>query len=202
MVKVQQRKEEILQYIEEYMEEYFQKSCREIEMELEKRGNELWMELKKCICECLRKTEILQKQQRKSNIQYLVFSFLRCGVLQDRLEIRIDALDDSFYLDEEEAESYFYPTFLQGKYVNDLELIHQTAKKKFVRLQKYEYEYMKKEYASFYFSILYQIIKELSVLIAGTVLASGVLVGDDFKIIMGEYMNHAVVLYVTKESVK
>lgn len=47
------------------------------------------------------------------------------------MEIRIVALDDSFYLDEEEAESYFYPSFLQEKYLNNLKLIFQTIKKLF-----------------------------------------------------------------------
>ena len=199
MAKIQKRKEEISQYLQEYMEECFRKSCREIQIEIENNGEMIWMELKKNICECLHKTDILQKQQRKNGLQYLVFSFLRHGIIQNRPQIRIDALDDSFYLDEEEAESYYHPAFLQEKYLNDLESIYKKAGKKFIRLQNYELEDIKEEYAGFYFSILFQMIKELSGSIAKTVLTSGISVEDSFKIIMGEYMNHAAVLFIRNE---
>ena len=87
------------------MEECFQKSCNSIQTGLECYANDIWAELRSSINECLNHAVAMQEQQIKGNLQYLVFSFMQYGIYLDNLEMRIDALDDSFYLDEQESEA-------------------------------------------------------------------------------------------------
>ena len=44
---------------------------------------------------------------------------MQYGIYLDNLGMRIDALDDSFYLDEQESEEYYHPVFLQERYIED-----------------------------------------------------------------------------------
>lgn len=195
MEQIVERKEQISQYLLSYMEECFQKSCALIQTELECHANDIWTGLKSCINESLNHAGTMQEQQIKGKLQYLVFSFLQCGIYFDRLELRIDLLDDSFYLDEQESAAYYYPDFLQEKYVEDLNFLQKKAGEKFVRLQNYERVDIKKEYSGFYQSILFRMIESLTEVILELLAECKVLIKEDFKILFGEYMDNAKVLY-------
>lgn len=195
MEQTTDRRKQILQYLQPYMEECFHRSCSVIQTEVEQHANEIWEGLRNCIYECLRHADIMQKRRRKGNLQYLVFSFMQYGIYLDNLEIRIDALDDSFYLDEQESEEYYHPVFLQDRYIKDLDFLQKKAGEKYVRLQNYELIDIKKEYASFYQSILLRMLESLITVIMESIADSGVLMADGFKIIFGEYMDNAIVLY-------
>lgn len=195
MEQTTDRRKQILQYLLPHMEECFQRSCNLIQTEIESYANEIWKGLMNSIYECLRHADIMQKMQRKGNLQYLVFSFMQYGIYLDNLEIRIDALDDSFYLDEQESEEYYHPVFLQGRYIEDLGFLQKKAGEKYIRLQNYELIDIKKEYVSFYQSILFRMLESLTAVIMESIAESGVLLADGFKIIFGEYMDNAIVLY-------
>ena len=109
--------------------------------------------------------------------------------------MRIDLLDDSFYLDEQETATYYYPDFLQEKYVEDLNVLQKKAGEKFVRLQNYERIDIKREYSGFYQSILFRMIESLTEVILELITDYEVLAKEDFKIIFGEYMDSAKVLH-------
>lgn len=191
------RREQISQFLQPYMEDCFQKSCMAIQEELERNAEVIWGGLKKSIQECLKSAEIMQGQQGKGKLQYLVFSFLVSSVFLDRLELRIDALDDGFYLDEQESEGYYQPVFLRDRYLKDLDFLYQKAKGNFIRLQNYELADIKIEYTDFYQSLLFRMTESLTGLIMETIKDSGVDFAEDLKILFGGYMDKAVVLSVS-----
>ncbi len=195
MTEIRNRNAEILQSMQDFMKECFQKSCLIIEKEIELHAFEIWDGIKNAIDESLKHASEMQSQQKKGELKYLAFSLLSYGLFMDRLEMRVDAMDDGFYLDVEEAAGYYQFAFLQDKYLDDLEFLYKKAHEKFIRLQNHELEQIKRKYAEFYFSIIYRIMKSLSELITETVLDSGISVAEDFKVIFGEYMDQAVILY-------
>lgn len=195
MEQIAERREQISQYLRPYMEECFRKSCDSIQTELYYHASEIWGGLRCSINECLNHAGAMQQQQNKGKLQYLVFSFLQCGIYFERLELRIDLLDDSFYLDEQETATYYYPDFLQEKYVEDLNVLQKKAGEKFVRLQNYERIDIKREYSGFYQSILFRMIESLTEVILELITDYEVLAKEDFKIIFGEYMDSAKVLH-------
>ena len=51
------------------------------------------------------------------------------------------------------------------------------------------------EYIKFYYSVMYKMLGSVSELIMETIEKSGILIADDLKIIYGEYMDKATILY-------
>lgn len=195
MEQASDRRELIAQFLQPYMEECFRKSCSLIQTELDCNASKIWGELRNKINECLNYAYIMQQQQKKGRLQYLVFSFLQCGVYFERLELRIELLDDGFYLDEEEAAVYYCPYFLQERYEDDLNFLQKKAGEKFVRLQNYERMDIKRAYASFYQSISFRMIESVTEIILELITDYKILAEEDFKIIFGEYMGNAIALY-------
>lgn len=189
---------ELVPVLQSDMEECIKKSCQLIETEIQDNAYKIWEQLQNVIYGLLERVEMLQKQNKKGDMQYLVFSFLRYGVVMDKLEIRIDALDNIFYLDMQECAEYYAPMFLQERYAEDISLLYENASKRFIRLQNYEFVKVKEKYAEFYKVIISEMLKSLIELIVEMVVDSNVNISNQFKILYGEYMDKATVLY-TKE---
>lgn len=185
---------EISRFLQSYMEECFLKSCQYVQAEMDTYADKTWKELRDTIYGILLEAGILQKQNKKGDIQYLAFHFMQYGMYMDKLEMRIEVLDDRFYLDEEEAAGYYRPAFLLNRYLADLDFLYRKAGESFIRLQDYELEKVKEEYANFFSAILFQMMKGLSGLIMELVKESGIRITDRFMMIYGEYMECAVIL--------
>lgn len=191
------RETEIIQYLQNSMKKYFNDSCQLIQAEIEVHGIDVWNELKSAIDEVLISVRKEQEKNQKNDIQYLAFGFLISSLCMDKLEFRIDAFDDSFYLDKKETASSYIPEFLQSLYQNDLSQLYIEAGRKFVRMQEIEQFSIKKYYACYYEAVIYRMLENLSRLIMQHIVESGIGMTDDFKIICGKFMDKAV-LY-TKE---
>ncbi len=200
-MKMNDRKIEILQYLQSRMKEYFYNSCQLLQLDIEAHGNEIWSNLKYVIDEILKGAQKEQWREQKGDIQYLVVSFLRISLHQDNIKFRIEVFDDGFYMDRKEISRNYFPSFLQKKYSEDLSRLYKDAGSKFVRLQGYELLWIKEQYTHYYEAIVYRMIENLSRLIMRNVEESSISVTDDFKIIYGEFMDKAVILY-TKEKDK
>lgn len=200
MMKVSgERPAEMMHFLQPYMGERFTESCRWIQAETDTRAAEIWAGLKDTICRVLQDADVLQKQKKKGGIQYLAFSFMQYGVYMDRLEMRVEALDDNFYLDGQETAGFYRAEFLQDRYMEDLAFLKRKAGEKYVRMQDYELEEIKKEYAGFFSSVLLRMMQGLTGLVTETVKESGVLTTDRFMVLYGEYMERAVILYREEE---
>ena len=188
-----------MQYVQKYMEEQFNTSSQLIQSYIEMHGSEIWNNFKNEVNATLKLAGCAQSEDQKGAIQYLAFSFLRCGLYQDRLELRIEVFDDSFYLDEKETAGSYYPTFLQERYSEDLSWLYKEAGRKFVRMQEHELFWIKEQYSHYYEAVIYRMIENLSGLLMREVEESSVSVTDDFKLIYGEFMDRAVVLYAKEK---
>lgn len=192
------RRLEILQFLQPYMEERFKESCRQMQIEIEKNGHAIWNELQETISKLLLYIDDMQKDHKKNEIKYFVCSFFRYSIYLGRLEFYIHAMDEGFYLDEQETGIYYCPQFLQTPYLEDINYLHKKTAEKFMRIQEYELLNVNEEYIEFYYSIMYKMLENVSGLIMETIEKSSILISDDFKIIYGEYMDNATILYTKK----
>ena len=64
-----------------------------------------------------------------------------------------------------------------------------------MRIQAHELFDVNEEYIKFYYSVMYKMLGSVSELIMETIEKSGILIADDLKIIYGEYMDKATILY-------
>ena len=195
MEKVQPQRTELYTYLYTYMEELFQDSCRAVQTILDIDSGKIWKNFQAAVRECLEKTRIFQQQKQKGILHYLAFSPMQYAPFLDRLELRIDALDDGFYLDTQEASAHYHADFLQDRFLQDLIFLYEKAAEKFIRIQHFEQVQIRQNYAAYYDSLLFQMIKALTGLILETVKESGVHAADSLSILCGDYMDHAVVLY-------
>lgn len=193
MKQYHDRRPEMLQFVQPYMEERFQESCRHIQIEIEKNGHAIWDELKEKINELL--------SHKNGEIKYFVCSFLRCSLYLERLEFYIHVMDEGFYLDEQETGIYYCPEFLQESYLEDLNYLYKKVAGKFMQIQNYELFDIKEEYTEYYYSFMYYMMKSVSGLIIEVIAESGSLIADVLKIIYGEYMGNATVLYTNGSNV-
>ena len=195
MEKVQPQRTELYTYLYTYMEELFQDSCRAVQTILDIDSGKIWKNFQAAVRECLEKTRIFQQQKQKGILHYLVFSPMQYAPFLDRLELRIDALDDGFYLDTQEASAHYYADFLQDRFLQDLIFLYEKAAEKFIRIQHFEQVQIRQNYAEYYDALLFQMIKALTGLILETVEESEVHAAGSLRIICGDYMDHAVILY-------
>ena len=144
MKLVTNRIDQISQYLQPYMQECFRESCVRLQEEIDSHAGELWEELARAMEECLNSAVSLQNQGRKGRLVYLVFSVLGHGAYLNGPEIWIEALDDGFYLDRREAKGHYHPRFLQERYTGDLDCLYKKACEKFIRLQDYEWDGIKR----------------------------------------------------------
>ncbi len=196
MKQVYDRRELMCQFMQPFMEEKFDESCQKIRTELEKHGSEEWSELKSIIQRIAEDALSLQERGKKGNIKYLVFSFMLRSSYMESPELRIDMLDEGFYLDEREAAGYYFPGFLQEKYRQDLKYLYHKMGSKFVRIQKHERTAISEAYIEFYNDFLYRMIENLKELLVKTVRESGIGMACGFEILYGEYMGWAEALYM------
>ena len=194
------RREDIIQFIRPHMEERFQESCREIQKKLEEHGSVMWNEVRELIQEILENTVNMQERNRKGKIAYFVCSFLQSGVYLNRLLLRMETLDEGFYLDKQEIVDYYFPQLLQDNYLEDLGFLNQKVYGEFARVQNHELDEISKVYTEYYNALMFKIVQDLSSLIMRTVMESEVSLSDDFQIIYGEYMGSATVLCVKEKS--
>ena len=195
MEKVQPQRTELYAYLQFYMEELFQDSCRAVQTILDTDSGKIWKNFQAAVRECLEKTRIFQQQKQKGILHYLAFSPMQYAPFLDRLELRIDALDDGFYLDTQEASAHYHADFLQDRFLQDLIFLYEKAAEKFIRIQHFEQVQIRQNYAEYYDALLFQMIKALTGLILETVEESEVHAAGSLRIICGDYMDHAVILY-------
>lgn len=97
MEKEQRKRTEMIPYLQDTMEETFQYTCREIQTVLDTDACRIWRGFHDAVCECLKAAGALQRQRQKGSLNYLAFSMMRHALWLDRLELRIDAVDDTFF---------------------------------------------------------------------------------------------------------
>lgn len=195
MEQVNDRRPEMLQFLQPYMEERFKETCEKIQIEIEKNGHAIWNELNEAIDELLLHVDEVQKQHKKGEIKYFVCSFLRYSLYLGRPEFYIHTMDEEFYLDEQETGIYYCPQFLQKPYLEDLDYLYKKVAEKYMRIQNCEILDIGEEYIEFYYSIMYKMMESVSELIIETIEKRGIPIADHFRIIYGEYMESAEVLY-------
>ena len=125
----------------------------------------------------------------------LLYSFLKSGIYMDKLLLHLECLDDSFYLEQQETSKIFELSFLQKQFMEDLTFLHKTIQRKFIRLKKYELMEIGIKYADFYNSLIFKMINSLFSLLMQEIKKNNISVTDHFKILYGEYLENATVIY-------
>lgn len=189
------RSGDILLWSRPYMEERIRESCTEIEKKLKEQGVSMWKDLRGAVQEVLARTADGQEQNRKGKAAYLVCSFLQRSVYLNKLLLRLEIMDEGFYLDERETAGCYRLQMLEECYQEDLEFLHQKVCKEWIRVQDHELDEVDKEYTEYYNAVVSMIVQSVSGLLMDVVEESEVRLADTFQIVYGQYMGNATVVY-------
>lgn len=186
---------DIEDYLNSYAESIFEKTCRDIQKDWIKEKRQIREEIVQCFKEVWEKTVSLQDCNRKGTIKYWLISMQRSSLLRDEIAFRVETFDEGFFLDDAEAAEEYQPAFLKAYWNHDLKQFSSLLKKRFVRLQKYQYDVIKEVYSPYYYAVIYQLLKALLNGILKEVCTDKERICKDYKVIFGYYMGQGTVLY-------
>lgn len=162
--------------------------------------------MKVCMTECCGQflvflkdyMDVVAKEQQESRIKtlhYLSIQPLRVGIRMNKLMFRVQVMEDTFYLGKRDIVEYYYPDAFQKRYNDNAAQLYQETRKKMIRMQPYEWSEVRNQYAKKYITWVYLMIQDSVPFIVECLEKSNVKISEDFKILFGEYMDRAVLLY-------
>lgn len=190
---------EIEDYLNNYMEDIFNDTCRGIQEDWLKGKKIIQEELIQCFKNVWQKTIRLQDSNQKGKVKYWLISIQRSSLLRNQIAFRIEAFDDGFFLDSAETAEEYLPGFLKTYWDNDMNRLSDLLGEKFVRLQKYHYDVARDLYAVYFYSIIYQLLKNKIEGVFEEICLSRDKTCADYKVIFGYYMGQGTILYEGKE---
>ena len=154
MKQINDRRNDMRQYLQKEMEKSFRRVCDEFQSEIERDGGKIWNEIKEILDEVSEKIVMGQREGKKGKIKYLSFNFLQLSSYTNKLQWYITAFDENFYIDEQDVGIYYSPIYLNEKYLHELEYMNKILRQKYIRIQNYEWDIIKRVYAVYYDSIM------------------------------------------------
>lgn len=169
-------------------------------------------DMKVCMTECCGQfliflkdyMDVVAKEQQESRIKtlhYLSVQPLQVGIRMNKLMFRVQMMEDMYYLGKRDIVEYYYPYSLQKRYDDGVALLYQETQKKIIRMQQYEWSEVRNQYAKQYITWVYLMIRNSVSSIVACLEKSDVKISEDFKILFGEYMDRAVLLYPRGEKI-
>lgn len=95
----------------------------------------------------LKQFQDLQRQQKKENLAYILISPLRVTMVTQTHEMMITAFDQKMYLNTSTAVGYVTPTHLFHQMDRHLAVFKELLQEKFIRIQPYELDEFRQQYA-------------------------------------------------------
>ncbi len=189
-----QRKKNIIEELEDDMERCFGQACQYLQLGFEEKGYLEWESLETRLNKATYQVKQLQEEGRKGEIQYVVFSYMDVSLPLNKIELKIDLLDEDFYLDEQECTEYYCSEILQKQYIEDVHLLYREAEKRFIRLQFHELQELEFVYRKRYQTLCGLMLKSMADLIREVVKSSEILQSDNLQLLYGTYMDKAIKL--------
>ena len=136
-----------------------------------------------------------QQERRLKVLYYLSIQPLRVGIRMNKLIFRIQVMEEEFYLGKREIVEYYYPDKIQKRFDDSITSLYQETRKKIIRMQQYEWGEIRNQYAKQYITWFYLMFKNEVSSILTCLEKCNVKVSENFKILFGEYMDRAEILY-------
>lgn len=193
--QINDRRNDMRQYLQKEMEKSFRRVCDEFQSEIERDGGKIWNEIKEILDEVSEKIVMGQREGKKGKIKYLSFNFLQLSSYTNKLQWYITAFDENFYIDEQDVGIYYSPIYLNEKYLHELEYMNKILRQKYIRIQNYEWDIIKRVYAVYYDSIMQVLLENLLEMMREYLATSDICISNKVLIIYGQYMDEAKILY-------
>lgn len=192
------REDKINRELESVLPDVFLQTCKKIEANQEEYSHEMNLEVIESIRAVIDQVCHLQKDRKKGKIKYILFSHLHSGLLLQQKQIRIDMMDERFYLDSAETAVYLDFSGVYQYFEEDIQRIKREVIKSVPRMREYEVDIIRYVYAGYYHRIAKQYLTNLLEGINLLTLCSDIKMESAVYVLFGEYMGEADELFVLK----
>lgn len=195
------RKNEFMKAMNQIIPEQFSKSSRRIVLFCEENSKGTVHAFLEAFREAAKQAVILQDRKEKGKVSYILFSHLYNSMFLKRHLIRIDLMDRGFYSDTAQSVSYWDAGSIYHLFEEEVEAIRKELERHIPRIREYETDYIRYAYAIYYHRLakafIYEILEEA--LPEKGFLPERARLESRVKILFGEYMGEADVLYTLGE---
>ena len=103
----------------------------------------------------------MQKENKKSEIDVVYFSFLHSNFLNNKFGYQVNLYDDRFFLDNDEVYIDWKPKIIFDGLDEDFKTIENSIRAKCVRLKEYEWLEIKQGYIVNFYVLCQNVIKAM-----------------------------------------
>ncbi len=193
---IKRDKEDILkEFKEEYLECHWVRDFIEIDEVYRNKKSEIDKELMETFERLCDKCISLQNSNLKGNIKYIYFSFLRTSFCEGRGEFRIDAYDENWFLDKSECYINMNFDFVYKSLLEFMDELKKERKKYGSDLNDMDIEEIILDEADKYLMLVIEFLKDRINQFIQAKSYSEMKKREDIKIIAGEYMDEAEIIY-------
>ena len=190
-----ERRDKIMEIAGQLFPEKFAESCRETERFCEEHAGEMAEGFLEALWNVTAQAEGGKEKEREA-VCYLLFSFLHSSIFLREYWIRIDRMGEAFYGDPLPAEAYWNAGCLYRLLERDIGEIRREVAKRIPRIREYETDYIRYAYAPYYHRMAKEFILEMMEEVLGDGRMLSGMGGKRIKVMFGEYMGDADILYV------
>lgn len=195
------RKEELLSAINQLLPQQFIKSNKKIVTYCEENSREMVHQFLKAFISAKEQAIAFQNKNEKGKLSYILFSNLYSSIFLKRYLIRIDLMDGGFYSDTAQSTSYWNADNIYHLFEEDIKAIREKIEKCFPRIREYEVDYIRYSYMPYYHGVTKTFIQSVlneALMEEGFLPCKGRL-ENQVRILFGEYMGQADVLFILRE---
>ena len=129
-----------------------------------------------------------QNVEKKGPLNYISFSFLNSNLLLNHYAIRVDAWDERFFIDENEASSEWdFQNILCGTGL-DMDAVSTAVKKTMIIVQEYELKELERAYLLNYYAFAIEVLKIAIPFCTHVMSESPAMLATEVQFTVGTYM--------------
>lgn len=192
---MKKRKEEILKTSEQIFPRQFEKSSAETTQICREQRRAIVDSFLEALGQVARQAEL---RGQENGEWYLLFSCLHSGIFLKKYLIRIDMMNQEFYNDTFPSVAYWDAECIYHFFEKDIGEFRREVGKKVPRIREYEIDYIRYAYADYYHRMAKEFVREMmeEILENMQMLPESDRKGKKLKVLFGEYMGEADILFV------
>ncbi len=189
------RMEELASLVSEPLQQRFLTDLDRIVLCMKDNAQVLNADLARSIQKAFDAAVCWQTAAKKRPVAYISFSVMQSNLLLEKYAFQIDAYDERFLVDDNEAASEWDFSILLQNLDTDFDVIAATLRQSVIRVQEYELWELKKAYHLNYYATATGLLQGLLPLCLDALSLDGIDVMPEIQFTIGPYMEKQMSFY-------
>lgn len=136
--------------------------------------------------------QVMRQEEEQRKIKYLLFCRLLSSGYTQSYELALGLADERLYLDENMSYVYWKPEIIYDEISHEMEEVAKLLRQKYIRIEQYELLYIQRKLFLDDWELLCSFLPEMSCEIAGNLVYSSLLLGNEMEVLCGGYMEEPI----------